>query len=108
MILLEIALINSPDQVFDVTLDEVPYTFRVLYNDRFDYFSLTISEKDGEALLSNIKMVNNSPLVGAYKRLPFAGDLFFLHKGGKTTRPTLDDIGVNYNLYYFDENGTAA
>ena len=102
MILLEIPLINSPDQTLDITLDNVPYTLRVLYNERFGYFSLTVSEKDGDVLLSNIKMVNNYPLVGRYQRLIMKGDLYFIHKGNKTTRPTLDEIGIEYGLYYYD------
>lgn len=106
MILLEIPLINSPDQTLDIELDNVPYTLRVLYNERFGYFSLTISEKDGDMLLSNIKMVNNYPLVKRYQRLNMKGDLYFIHKGGKTTRPTLDEIGIEYGLYYYDDEAS--
>lgn len=104
MILLEIPLINSPDQTLDIELDNVPYTLRVLYNERFGYFSLTVSEKDGDVILSNIKMVNNYPLVKRYQKLVMKGDLYFIHKGGKTTRPTLDEIGIEYGLYYYDED----
>lgn len=102
MILLEIPLINSPDQTLNITLDNIPYTLRILYNQRFNYFSLSINEKDDGAILSNIKMVINFPLVGRYRRLRMKGDLYFVHKGGKTPRPTLEDIGGIYGLYYYD------
>lgn len=108
MILQEIPLLpNSADQTLDITLDEVPYTLRVMWNERFGYFSLSVSFRDGEAVLTNIKMVNNFPLVKRFQRLDMAGDLYFLHKGGKTYRPTYADIGVNYVLYYYDPESVA-
>lgn len=107
MILNEIPLIaGQADQTLDVTLDGNPYTLRILWNTRFEYFSLSISEKDGDTILTNIKMVNNYPLLKRFKRLPMDGDLYFIHRGGATYRPTFDDIGTNtYGLYYYDAQG---
>jgi len=103
MILLEIPLqTQSADQTLNVTLADVPYTLRVLWNERFQYFALSISELDGDIILANIKMVNNYPLIKRFQKLPFAGDLYFVHKGGKTTRPTFDELGIDYCLYYYD------
>lgn len=103
-ILQEIPLIsNSADQTLDVTLNDIPYTFRVLWNERGGYWSLSISYRDGEAILTNIKMVNNWPLVKRFQRLDMPGELFFLHKAGKTYRPTYDDVGNEYGLYYYDQ-----
>jgi len=103
MILQEIPLLaGSADQSLDVTLDNVPYTLRVLWNERFGYWSLSIAYRDGEDILTNIKMVNNWPLVKRFQRLDMAGELFFLHKAGKTYRPTYDDVGNEYGLYYYD------
>ena len=103
-ILFEIPLIpQSSDQTLDITIEDVPYTMRVLWNERFQYFALSISEKGGDPIISNVKMVNDFPLVGAYRLFPFAGDLLFLHRGGKTYRPTYDDIGGDaYGLFYYD------
>lgn len=94
---------KTADQTLDVTIAEAPYTMRILWNERLKYFSLTISEKGGDAILTNVKMVPNYPLVGLYKRLPFSGDLFFLHHAGKSYRPEYDDLGgVAYGLFYYD------
>lgn len=103
-IFFEIPLLEkTADQTLDVTIAEVPYTLRVLWNERFQYFSLSISEKGGDAILTNVKMVQNFPLVRHYRRLPFAGDLYFLHHAGKVTRPTYDDLGpTGYGLFYYD------
>lgn len=101
--ILEIPLVpDSADQTVDVTLEDIPYTFRVLWNERFGYFSLTIRESDSEDLLTNIKMVNNYPLVGRYQKLALKGDLYFIHRGGKINRPIYSDIGRDYGLFYYD------
>lgn len=93
---------NSADQTLDVTIAEIPYTMRVLWNERFGYWSLSIAYRDGEAILTNIKMVNNWPLTSRYSRLDLPGDFYFVHKAGKTYRPTYDDVGGEYGLYYYD------
>lgn len=107
-ILQEIPLLpDTTDQTLDITLDGVPYTLRVLWNEIGGYFSLSIYYRDGEAILTNIKMVNNFPLVKRFQRLEMAGELYFIHKGNKTYRPTYDDLGVNYGLYYYDPETAA-
>lgn len=103
MILREIPLLkNSADQICDITIADVPYTLRVLWNERFGYWSLSIAYQGGEEILTNIKMVNNTPLLGRFRRLQMPGDLFFIHKAGKTYRPTYDDLGGEYGLFYYD------
>lgn len=100
----EIPLVaQSSDQTLDIVIADIPYNLRVLWNERFQYFALSIQEKGGDPILTNVKMVPYYPLVGRYQRLPFAGDIYFIHRGGKTYRPGYDDIGGNaYGLFYFD------
>lgn len=104
MILEEIPLLsNEPDQTASITLAGTPYTLRMLWNERFGYWSLTLSEREGDALLTNIKCVTNYPLISRYQKTLFDGDLFFVHRGGKSYRPTFDDVGGDtYGLFYYD------
>ena len=103
-ILLEIPIIyQSADQTLNVTLDDEPYTLKITYNVRFDFFTLSINEKDGDNLISGIKMVHNFPLVNRFGRTLFKGDLYLLHKGGKDIRPTFDNLGSDFGLYYYDQ-----
>lgn len=101
----EIPLLEkAADQTLDVTIAGIPYTMRVMWNERFQYFSLSISEKGGDPIVANVKMVQSFPLVGSYRRFPFTGDLYFLHHAGKTTRPTYDNLGpTGYGLFYYDQ-----
>ena len=105
MIFFEIPLVpDSADQTLDLVIEDVPYSFRVLWNERFQYFSLSISEKGGEDIITNTKMVAGYPLIRSEYAFPFAGNLYFLHRGGQKYRPTFDDIGKDtYGLFYYDD-----
>jgi hypothetical protein len=103
MILELIPLIaGQADQKADITVANQPFTIRVLWNTRFEYFSLTISNRSGAPILSNIKMVSTYPLVQRFKLFTFTGDFYFLSKSNSGLRPTFDDLGNDYNLYYYD------
>lgn len=103
MILNQIPLLNdTTDQTLDVSIEDTPYTLRVLWNEKHKYFSLSISEIDGFILLENIKLVNNFALVQRFRRLAFKGELFFVRKDGKDLMPTdLSDLD-RFALYYYD------
>lgn len=104
-ILEEIPLLaDESDQTADIVIAGEPYTLRMLWNARFKYWSLSLSDRDDEPLLVNVKVVPNYPLVGRYRRTTFAGDLYFVHRAGKTYAPTFDDVGGSsgYGLFYYD------
>ena len=104
-ILEEIPLLaDEADQTADIVIAGEPYTLRMLWNARFKYWSLSLSDRDDEPLLVNVKVVPNYPLVGRYRRTTFAGDLYFVHRAGKTYAPTFDDVGGSsgYGLFYYD------
>lgn len=100
---------QTTDQRLTVELDSNPYILRVLWNERYGYFSLSVNTIDDEPILTNIKMVKNYNLTNRFKddRLPFGG-LYFVQEKGKGDRPTYDDIGVNYGLYYYEPDAEAA
>lgn len=104
MILEEIPLVAGfTDQTSDIVLNNQPYTIRVQWNTRFEYWALSLYEREGDPLLVGIKMVQNYPLIQRFQKVNVVGDLYFLHRGGKTYRPGFDDIGTNtYGLFYYD------
>ena len=94
-------LTGVTDQLIDVVLSNNPYTLRILWNERFGYWSLSIYERDGAVIVENIKMVKDYPLVGQYKdtRLP-VGDLYFIDPKSRSTRPDYDAF-TDYVLAYY-------
>lgn len=94
---------ETTDQLVSVELDGNPYILRVLWNERFGYFTLSIMEANEAPLLTNVKMVKNYPLIGRFKNelLPF-GDLYFIQEKGSSARPGYSDLGVTFGLYYYE------
>ena len=94
---------ETTDQLVSVELDGNPYILRVLWNERFGYFSLSVLTADETVILENIKMVKNYPLIGRFKdvRLPF-GVLHFVQEKGNATRPGYSDLAVSFSLYYYE------
>lgn len=94
---------DTTDQLVSVELDGNPYILRVLWNERFGYFSLSVSEADQTPILVNVKMVKNFPLTRRFQdlRLPF-GSLFFVQENGTADRPGYSDLAVNFSLYYYE------
>lgn len=94
---------ETTDQLVSVELDGNPYILRVLWNERFGYFTLSIMEANEAPLLTNVKMVKNYPLIGRFKNelLPF-GDLYFIQEKGSASRPGYSDLGVSFGLYYYE------
>lgn len=94
---------ETTDQLVSVELDGNPYILRVLWNERFGYFALTVLTADETVILENVKMVKNYPLIGRFKdvRLPF-GDFYFVQEKGNAARPGYSDLAVNFSLYYYE------
>lgn len=108
-LLLKIPLMpNTTDQIVGIELDGNPYNLRVLWNERFGYFSLSIYTADGEPVLVNIKMVKNYPLIGRFKNqlLPL-DEFYFVQEKGTPKRPEYGDLGVTFELYYFEADPVA-
>ena len=94
---------TTADQTLEIEIGGNPYIMRVMWNERFGYFSLSISTADDEPILTNIKMVKNYSLIGRFKNtlLP-VGDFIFLQEKGTIGRPGYDDLETNYGLYYYE------
>jgi len=104
MILAEIPLLpDTTDQLVDVVLSDNPYTLRILWNEKYGYFSLSIYARDGAVILENIKMVKNYPLISRFKNtlLP-VGDLYFIDNKNKHSRALYESVGTgDYSLVYY-------
>jgi len=104
MILAEIPLLaDTTDQLVDVVLSDNPYTLRILWNEKYGYFSLSIYARDGAVILENIKMVKNYPLISRFKNtlLPI-GDLYFIDNKNKHSRAIYESVGTgDYSLVYY-------
>ncbi len=99
---------ETSDQRLSVELSGNPYILRVLWNDRFGYWSMSINTADDEPILSNVKMVKDFGLTSRFKStlLP-PGELFFIQENGTSSRPSYEDMGTTHNLYYYEPDAVA-
>jgi hypothetical protein len=100
---------DTSDQRLSVELSGNPYIIRVVWNDRFGYWSLSLNTADDEPILTNVKMVKNFGLTSRFKStlLP-PGELFFIQENGTTARPSYEDMGTTHGLYYYEFDATPA
>lgn len=100
---------DTTDQYLTVELGGNPYVLRVLWNERYQYFALSIFEADNNPILLNIKMVKNYPLTARFQdlRLPY-GDIYFVQERGTVEYPNYADLAVNANLYYYEPDTVPA
>lgn len=95
---------ETTDQLVSVELDGNPYILRVLWNERFGYFTLSVSTADETPILTNVKMVKNYPLTARYKDVLLPrGSLYFIQEKGTAERPGYSDLAVNFGLYYVED-----
>lgn len=103
MILQKIPLFEqTTDQTLTVELEGNPYRMRILWNERFGYWSLSLYTVAGEPLVEGIKMVTNYDLTSRFKdeRMPY-GALYFVREKGPYKRPDYNDLAVTHSLYYY-------
>lgn len=99
---------ETTDQLADVVLSGNPYTLRVLWNERHGYWALSIFERDGAAIVENIKMVKDYPLIGRFKNLLLpVGELYLIDPKSRPGRPGYDAFKDHY-LTYLDPETVAA
>jgi hypothetical protein len=99
---------DTTDQFISVELGGNPYVLRILWNERFGYFSLSVYEADNTPILINIKIVKNYNITHQFKdtRLPY-GDFYFVQEKGGAARPGYTDLSTNCNLYYYESDAVA-
>lgn len=92
------------DQLVSVDLGVNPYVLRVLWNERFQYFSLSVMTADKESILTNAKMVKNSPITAQFRDLKLpVGNLYLVQESGDPiANVNYDSLGLNFGLYYFE------
>lgn len=96
-----IPLVNNP-QTFGITLADTDYTMTCKWNDApdagwvLDFTNATT----GEVVVCNIPLITGVDLLDGLEYLGFQGNLIVYTDGDQTAVPTLDNLGVEANLYF--------
>lgn len=94
---------GQTDQTIHETLDGVPVTIRVLWNERFKYWSMNLSDRQQAPIISGVKLVRDYKLIGRFNLSALAGDFIFYRISGSKDEADVNSIGYDYQLVYLSE-----
>lgn len=96
-----IPLTSESYQDFTVILDDIEYTFELLYNERSVLWTLNILDSAKDLILGGICLRVNYSLLEQYSNeaLP-QGRLFVIDQSGAGLDPTADDLGERVVMAY--------
>jgi hypothetical protein len=88
---------------FDIEIDGRLYNWEVYWNEREETWYFDLFDEDQIAIITGVKLVINYNLLSSYAdaRIP-AGAIMFLNENDNVV-PTADNLGVDFNIYYFTE-----
>lgn len=94
-------LTNLP-QLFNITLGATNYIMNVVWNNAPDagWFIGFANQQTGEQIVNNIPLITGVDLLAGLQYLGFDGQLVCYTAGDDTAVPTLDNLGVDSNVYF--------
>lgn len=100
---------GAPFQRFQVELDKVVYGFDLRWNHRAQLWSMTLLDAAGTILAASICLRFGTLLLPAVRPLSFPpGALLLVDAAANTGELTLENLGVQIEIVYFDSAETAA
>lgn len=101
MAIFQIPLTNIP-QTFDISLAGVLYTVTCRWNDAADsgWTIDFVDANSGESIANNIPLITGADMLDGLQYLGIQGQLFVYTDGDDTAIPTLDNLGVESNVYF--------
>ncbi len=100
MAVVEIPLTPSA-QSFTITLGEVPYRMRLIYNDAEEGgWTLDIGDQGGTILLAGIPLVPGVDLLAQHAHMDWPGALVVTTDRDAGEAPTFEELGTTSHLYF--------
>lgn len=94
-------LVNVP-QTFDIALAGVNYTMTCKWNDSQDagwVFDL-VNADTSAPVVSNVPLITGADCLSGLEYLGINGEMIVLTDGDAFAVPTLDNLGIESNLYF--------
>ncbi len=99
-----IPLVNIP-QSFDIALAGVNYTMTCRWNDAPDAgWVVDLANADTSVVIvANIPLITGADCLAGLEYLGIDGQLIVFTDGDDTAVPTLEDLGIESNLYFLTD-----
>lgn len=93
-------LVNIP-QTFELALAGINYQMTVKWNDSPDAgWVIDLADENRVPIACNIPLITGADCLSGLEYLGINGQLIVYTDGDDTAVPTLDDLGVESNLYF--------
>jgi hypothetical protein len=103
-----IPVVNSP-QSFSIALAGVTYNITCKWNDAPGAgWVLDLADVNNNPLAGNIPLITGEDCLAGLEYLGVGGQLIVYTNGDDFAVPTLDNLGVESNLYFLTEDSTNA
>ena len=96
-----VPVVNTP-QTFEINMGGVDYLLTCKWNDAFEggWVLDFANALDSTPIIANIPLITGANLLENLDYLGFTGQLIVYTDGNPTAVPTLDNLGVDCNLYF--------
>jgi hypothetical protein len=95
-----IPLVNTP-QTFQISLGGVNYSMTSKWNDADEGgWIIDLADVDGNPIVAGVPMITGADLLANLGYLGIEGELVVFTDGDETAVPTLENLGVESNLYF--------
>lgn len=102
--LFRIPLINEP-QTFEINLSGGAYVIICRWNEEMPAWQICMKNAiTNQLLLTCLPLITGVDLLAQYKHLGIPGRLFCYTEGNADAPPTLENLGVEGQLYYYVES----
>lgn len=104
MIIIPFSNSEFPSFIQEVTIDNAVYKFRFYWNDRFEYWSMSIFDFEDNIIIHGIKLVINYELFNPFRYLDIPrGALYVIDTTDSIDKIGRDDMDTNCRLLYLTE-----
>ena len=93
---------DSRNYSYQMDLDGIVYDINIRYNYRDDYWYLGLSFPDGSAIVTGVRMVYTTDLLGRFKQPSLPKGILVLENDAGLDKMGLDDI-LDSELFYISE-----
>jgi len=68
---MNLPLTNNPAETFTISIGDVVYNMRQIWNTTHEFWALDIADVDGNDIIAGVKLVTQTPLLAQYTEIPF-------------------------------------
>lgn len=95
---------GETDQWIEETLEGIPVSIRIKWNERFQFFSLSLYNRQQQAIIEGVKLLRDTQLLTRFNLNDVTGALYCLRMYGDREKPSFYSFPDEFSLFYLDRD----